>query len=71
MEQRTLLELERAVLRAIYLRAGQVRWQQVRGKLDSMKFAFDAVGQYFDRTGLGEARRSLDQQVTIGQQCNQ
>ena len=36
-----------------------------------MKVALDALGQNLDRTGLCQARRTFDQQVTIAQERDQ
>ncbi len=54
-----LLEVETRLLWPVYLRAGDVTRQQVRGKLDAVKTAFDAIRQGFDGPCLGESRERL------------
>jgi hypothetical protein len=36
-----------------------------------MELRFDAFGQLFDRFGLGQARRALDQHMAVGEQGDQ
>jgi hypothetical protein len=57
-----------AGFRAIDLGAGNVGRQQIRGELDAMELGFDALGEFFDRFGLGQTRRALDQHVAVGEQ---
>ena len=71
VEQRAFPEHERAVLRAVDLRAGQVRGQQVRRELQAMEVALHAVAQHLDGARLGQTRRALHQQVPVAQQRDQ
>jgi hypothetical protein len=68
VENRPALEFESAFLGAVDLGAGQVGRQQVRGELDAVEIAFDAVGQHLDGGGLGQARRAFHQQVAVTEQ---
>ena len=67
MKQRALLERETTVLRTVNVGAGQIGRQQVGSKLNTLKLAFDSIGQRFDRAGLGQARRALDQDMSVGE----
>src|SRR5690606_4268838 len=71
VEQRTLAELEAAVLRPVDLGAGEVGRQQVRRELEAVEIALDAFRQHLDGAGLGEARLTLDQQVPVAQERDQ
>jgi len=33
-----------------------------------MELGFDALGEFFDRFGLGQTRSALDQHVAVGEQ---
>ena len=68
VEQRPLAEHERPVLGPVDLRAGQVGGQQVGRELQTMKIPFHAVAQDLDRSGLGEPRCTLHQQMPVAQQ---
>ena len=71
MEQRPALEHEALVLRAVDLGAGEIRGQQVGGELHAVEAALDTCAERLDGGRLGQPRRALDQQVTIGQQRHQ
>jgi hypothetical protein len=65
------IEAEAAVVGAIDLGAGQVRRQQIRRELDTVKVCLDPSGQGLDGAGLGDTGRTLDQQVPVGKQRDQ
>jgi hypothetical protein len=67
VEHRAGLELERAVLGAENLGAGDVARQQVGSELDAVKVAVHGVGQLFHRAGLGETGSAFHQQVAAAQ----
>ncbi len=67
MKQRSFLELEIALLRAVNFGAGQIGRQQVGSKLDAMEIGFDAFAEDVDGAGLGESRRAFDQNMAVGQ----
>ena len=71
MKQGTALKYETAVLGTVNLGAGEVGRQQVRGELDAVKIALDTITERLDRACLGEPGRAFDEQVTIGQNCDQ
>ena len=71
VEQRPLAKFERAFLRSVDIGTGQIRRQQVRRELQAVEIALDALGQHFDGTGLCQARRTFDEQVSITQQRDQ
>ena len=66
-----MLELELPGFGSVDLTAGDVGWQQVRGELDTVKVAFEVVGEGLDGGGFCQAGSALNQQVAIGQQGNQ
>jgi hypothetical protein len=71
MENGAFLESEAAILGAVDIRTGEVGGEQVRGELYAVKITLQAAGKHLDRACLGQARRTLDQQVTIRKQGNQ
>ncbi len=71
MEDRSALEFEGALLRTIDFGAGQIGRQQIRRELDAMEIAFDARGEFLDRRRLGEAGRTFDEQMAVGEQRDQ
>jgi hypothetical protein len=71
VEQRALAEFERALLRSVDIRPGQVRGQQVGRKLQAVKITFDALRQHLDGTRLGQAGGTLDEQVAVAEQRDQ
>ncbi len=71
MEQRPLLELKTAVLRAEDLGAGEIGGQQVGRELHAMEVAFNRIGEDLDGAGLGQTGRALDQQVAVAEQGDQ
>ena len=52
MEDRAMLELELPGFGSVDLTAGDVGWQQVRGELDTVKVAFEVVGEGLDGGGF-------------------
>jgi hypothetical protein len=71
VEQRTLLEHERAVLRTIDLGAGQIGGQQIGGELNTMEITLDALAQHLDRARLGQTGGAFDQQMPVREQRDQ
>ena len=71
VKQRAALKVKRPVLGPEHIGAGEVGWQQVRGKLDAVEVALYALAEYTDGPGLGKTRRALHQQVAVGQQRDQ
>src|SRR5690606_8768322 len=65
------LEFEVAVLRPPHIGTGQVGGQQVGRELDAGEACVQARGQCAHCGRLREPGCTLDQQVAIGQQCNQ
>ena len=70
-KQWPLAKLEGAFLRAVDVRTGQIRRQQIRRELQTVEVALDAFGQHLDRTRLREPRGALYQQVAVAQQRDQ
>ena len=68
VEERPLAKHERAVLRPVDLRAGEIGRQEIRGELQAVEVALDAVAQHLDRAGLREAGRALHEQVAVAEQ---
>ena len=66
-KNRPLAKLELTLLADVNFAAGNVRRQQIRRKLDTVKAGGNAVGQRFDRLGFGQPRRTFDQRVTFRQ----
>ena len=52
----------------INLSACNVGWQQIRSKLYPAEIALQILGQRFDRPSLGQAGKTLNQQVSVGKQ---
>ncbi len=71
MEDRPLLEDEAAGLGAVDLRTGDVGGQQVGSELDAVELGLHAASQLLDRARLGQAGRTFDQHVAVGQQGDQ
>ncbi len=71
MEQRALAKLERALLGPVDIGAREIGRQQVRRELQAVEIALDALRQHLDGAGLGQPRRTLDQQVTVAQKRNE
>ena len=61
----TFPKYERTVLRAVDLRPGQIRGQQVGRELQAVEIAFHAVAQHLDGAGLRQPGRTLHQQVPV------
>jgi len=57
-------------LRVENLGADDVRGQHVGGELEPGKLDVDAVGQRFDRQGLGQAGNAFQKHVAVGQQTD-
>ena len=53
-----------------HLGAGDVRWQQVRGELDTAHLRLQVPGQRLDGAGLGQTRQAFEEQMTVGQQAD-
>ncbi len=66
MKQRPRLEAETIIVALVDFGTGQVSREQIRGKLQALKVAFNAVGQRFYGPGFGQSRSSFNKQVTIG-----
>jgi hypothetical protein len=62
------VELEAALLGPVDIGAGDVAGQQVRRELDAVEVALERIAKGFDRAGLGEPGRALDEQVAVGEQ---
>ena len=68
VKDRPLLEHETAGFRTVDFGAGDVGRQQVGGELNTMELGFDALGEFFDRFGLGQTGSALDQHMAVGEQ---
>jgi hypothetical protein len=71
VKQRSRLKGEGAVLGAIDVGSRQVGRQQVGGELNAVKAPLNTTAELPDGPGLGQTRRSFDQQMAIGQQGDQ
>ena len=65
VEQGAALEAEAAFFRPIDVRAGQVRRQQVGRELHALEVSLQRMRQRLDGARLGQARRTLDQQMAV------
>ena len=67
-EHRALAQLETAVLRIVAVVAGNVRWHQIRGKLDAAEFAGKGLRQRAHEQGFTGARHAFEQHMAPGQE---
>ncbi len=71
MKERSPLETEDSLLGPEDVGARQVGRQQVGRELQALEVRIERGAQRFDRSGLGKSRRSLDEQMAIGEQRDQ
>ncbi len=71
MEDRSGLELETTFLRSPDLGTGEVGRKQVGRELHAGEIRLQARGQRADGAGLGQAGRTLDEEMAVGQQGDQ
>ncbi len=64
-------ELPLSPFRVVHFRAGHVRWEQVRGELDTSEIGLEEFGQRFDRAGLGKTGQPLHEQIAVGKQADE
>ncbi len=68
-EYGTLLKLEfpLAAFTVINLRAGHIRWQQVRRELNPAEIGLNHFGKAVDGPGFGQTGKALHQHIAVGQ----
>ncbi len=65
VEYGALLKYKGTFLGPIDLSTGDVRGQEIRRKLNAVKFGFDTFRQNLNCLGFGKAWRALDKQVPV------
>ena len=69
VENWSVLKLKRAGLWAENIGACDIARQEVGGELNTVEAAFDAFCHLFDSARLGQTRSPLDQEVAVGEEC--
>ncbi len=66
-EQRTCTELEFSCLLVVHVGPHDVRWKQVRCKLNTLELAPKGTGEGVGKQRLGQSREVFEQHVAVGE----